>query len=113
LDRKIFGRDDRPLDLLSLRQSIASREIILPAALTKIGRFALAHPDTVAFASGRELAEITGTSPSSVSRFSTALGFHGHADLRRFFQNHVRQQAERWPVHRSASEAYVVAELGT
>ncbi|HTF69654.1 MAG TPA: hypothetical protein VK638_43945 [Edaphobacter sp.] len=102
MDRRILNRNDRPHDLNSLKHSIASREIVLSDALMKIGRFVLTHPDTVAFASGRELAGIVGASPSSVSRLANALGFQGHADLRKFFQNHVREWAKRRPIDRNA-----------
>ena len=91
--RGTVSRRARPLDIRSLKQSIASREIVLPSSLVEIGRFALAHPDTIAFSSGRQLAEAVGASPTSVHRLACAFGFRGYSDLRTFCQEHLRQRA--------------------
>ncbi|MEU7908397.1 MurR/RpiR family transcriptional regulator [Actinoplanes sp. NPDC049118] len=54
----------------------------MPEALAKIAEAILGDPETAAHASIVDLAERSGTSTATVTRFSRALGFKGYANLR-------------------------------
>jgi len=54
----------------------------MPDALAKIAETILGDPETAAHASIVDLAEQSGTSTATVTRFSRALGFKGYANLR-------------------------------
>ena len=54
----------------------------MPEALAKIAETILEDPETAAHASIVDLAERSGTSTATVTRFSRALGFKGYANLR-------------------------------
>lgn len=54
----------------------------LPAALKRVGEQVLSAPAVVARATIVELAERSGTSAATVTRFCRALGLQGYADLR-------------------------------
>ncbi|MEU8157073.1 MurR/RpiR family transcriptional regulator [Micromonospora sp. NPDC048986] len=54
----------------------------MPEALAKIAEAILDDPETAAHASIVDLAERSGTSTATVTRFSRALGFKGYANLR-------------------------------
>jgi DNA-binding MurR/RpiR family transcriptional regulator len=54
----------------------------LPAALQKVADLVLVNPASAARATIVELAERSGTSPATVTRFCRALGFEGYAELR-------------------------------
>jgi DNA-binding MurR/RpiR family transcriptional regulator len=54
----------------------------MPEALARIAAVITGDPESVAHASIVDLAERTGTSTATVTRFSRALGFKGYANLR-------------------------------
>jgi DNA-binding MurR/RpiR family transcriptional regulator len=54
----------------------------MPGALARIAEVIAADPEAAAHASIVDLAERTGTSTATVTRFSRALGFKGYANLR-------------------------------
>jgi DNA-binding MurR/RpiR family transcriptional regulator len=54
----------------------------MPGALARIAETIVADPESAAHASIVDLAERTGTSTATVTRFSRALGFKGYANLR-------------------------------
>ncbi|MEV6305999.1 MurR/RpiR family transcriptional regulator [Actinoplanes sp. NPDC051861] len=54
----------------------------MPEALSRIAEAILADPETAAHASIVDLAERSGTSTATVTRFSRTLGFKGYASLR-------------------------------
>src|SRR6201989_1301111 len=54
----------------------------MPEALGRIAETILAAPETAAHASIVDLAEQSGTSTATVTRFSRTLGFKGYASLR-------------------------------
>ncbi len=54
-----------------------------------IGNYAFLHPYDVAFATAKTLAEVTGTSVTSVHRFSDLLGYASFSDFRAVFRKHV------------------------
>src|SRR5215218_3920446 len=75
LTREIAGGDS----VLARVRAIQSE---LPSALQRVAELVLTDPASAARATIVELAERSGTSPATVTRFCRALGFDGYADLR-------------------------------
>jgi DNA-binding MurR/RpiR family transcriptional regulator len=61
----------------------------------RIAQCLLERPDTAAFLSGNELAELARVSQPSVTRFAMALGFDGYPALRRALREQGRTGRER------------------
>lgn len=61
---------------------IAERRAGMPVALSRIADLVIAHPTTPAELTITELAERSGSSPASVTRFCRALGFGGYTQFR-------------------------------
>jgi DNA-binding MurR/RpiR family transcriptional regulator len=78
-----------PANLTALKQDIAARRVILPGQLEKIGRYALANPEEVAFGTSRQIAASVGASQSTVSRFVRALGFEEFSEFRDIFRSYL------------------------
>ena len=89
--------DSLPRDLPSLRALIVDRQERLPKRLLQAGRFALAHPQDMAFGTITELAQSASVQPSTLVRFAQALGYAGFSDLQAVFRSHAR---DRWPDYR-------------
>src|SRR3954463_9564479 len=69
----------------------------MPGALARIAETILADPETAAHASIVDLAELTGTSTATVTRFSRTLGFKGYANLRVAIATETgRAEQARW-----------------
>ena len=63
----------------------------LPAELRKVASYILENPNTISVESARGLARAAEVKPNTVVRFARELGFDGHDQLRRVFQDEVRQ----------------------
>jgi DNA-binding MurR/RpiR family transcriptional regulator len=69
----------------------------MPEALAKIAETILGDPETAAHASIVDLAERSGTSTATVTRFSRTLGFKGYANLRVAIATETgRAEQARW-----------------
>ena len=69
----------------------------MPEALARIAAVITGDPESVAHASIVDLAERTGTSTATVTRFSRALGFKGYANLRVAIATETgRAEQARW-----------------
>jgi DNA-binding MurR/RpiR family transcriptional regulator len=69
----------------------------MPEALARIAATIVADPDAAAHASIVDLAERTGTSAATVTRFSRGLGFKGYASLRVAIATETgRAEQARW-----------------
>lgn len=69
----------------------------MPEALAKIAETILSDPETAAHASIVDLAERSGTSTATVTRFSRTLGFKGYANLRVAIATETgRAEQARW-----------------
>ena len=69
----------------------------MPEALARIAALITGDPESVAHASIVDLAERTGTSTATVTRFSRALGFKGYANLRVAIATETgRAEQARW-----------------
>src|SRR5688572_3261894 len=69
----------------------------MPEALSKIAETILTDPESAAHASIVDLAERSGTSTATVTRFSRTLGFRGYANLRVAIATETGRAAQaRW-----------------
>ncbi|WP_442882034.1 MurR/RpiR family transcriptional regulator, partial [Devosia sp.] len=73
--------DAVPRDFPALRALIAARAPTLPRRLTQVASFALDNPDDIAFGTAASVAQRSGVQPSTLVRFSQALGYQGFSDL--------------------------------
>jgi DNA-binding MurR/RpiR family transcriptional regulator len=80
-----------PRDFEDLRAALIERRFKLPKRLEQVARFALAHPDEIAFGTVASIANKAGVQPSALVRFAQAVGYPGFSDLQRtVFQSHLR-----------------------
>jgi DNA-binding MurR/RpiR family transcriptional regulator len=81
-----------PRDFPALRALIAARAPNLPRRLTQVATYALDHPDEVAFGTAASVAQESGVQPSTLVRFSQALGYEGFSDLQDVFRARLRDK---------------------
>ncbi len=73
--------DTTPKDFAGLKAQIIARSKTLPKRLSQIAAFALEHPDDIAFGTVASIAEQAEVQPSSLIRFSQAMGYQGFSEL--------------------------------
>lgn len=92
-------REGPPANFADLRERLASGRVKLSKRLKQVASFALAQPDEIALGTVASIAEDAGVQPSTLVRFSQALGFGGFSDLQTVFRerlrNHVSNYDER------------------
>ncbi|MBN9311062.1 MurR/RpiR family transcriptional regulator [Devosia sp.] len=81
-----------PRDFPALRALIAARVPTLPRRLTQVATYALDHPDEIAFGTAASVAQDSGVQPSTLVRFSQALGYQGFTDLQDVFRARLRDR---------------------
>jgi len=81
-----------PRDFATLRALIAARAPSLPRRLTQVASFALDNPDDIAFGTAASVAQRSGVQPSTLVRFSQALGYQGFSDLQDVFRERLRDR---------------------
>ncbi|WP_423065950.1 MurR/RpiR family transcriptional regulator [Devosia sp. CN2-171] len=81
-----------PRDFAALRALIAARAPSLPRRLTQVATYALNHPDEIAFGTAASVAQHSGVQPSTLVRFSQALGYQGFSDLQDVFRARLRDR---------------------
>ncbi len=81
-----------PRDFAALRALIAARAPALPRRLTQVASYALDNPDEVAFGTAASIAARAGVQPSTLVRFSQALGYQGFSDLQEVFRSRLRER---------------------
>lgn len=81
-----------PRDFAALRSLIGSRAATLPRRLTQVATYALQHPDEIAFGTAASIAAHAGVQPSTLVRFSQALGYQGFSDLQDVFRSRLREK---------------------
>lgn len=84
--------DTVPRDFPALRALIAARAPTLPRRLTQVASFALDNPDDIAFGTAASVAQRSGVQPSTLVRFSQALGYQGFSDLQEVFRARLRDR---------------------
>lgn len=92
-----------PRDFDELRDALVRRRVKLPKRLAQVARFAVAHPEEVAFGTVASIAEKAEVQPSTLIRFAQALGFPGFSELQRtIFQGRIREQVSSYDDRLSA-----------
>lgn len=81
-----------PRDFQGLKARIAERATELPKRLTQIAAFALEHPDEIAFGTVSSIAEQAAVQPSTLVRFSQALGYQGFSEMQEVFRSRLRDR---------------------
>jgi len=81
-----------PRDFGALRTLIAARWQSLPRRLTQVATYALDNPDEIAFGTAAGIAAKAEVQPSTLVRFSQALGYQGFSDLQDVFRSRLRDK---------------------
>lgn len=81
-----------PRDYPALRERVIARWEDLPRRLTQVAEYALNNPDEVAFGTAASIAAKADVQPSTLVRFSQALGYQGFSDLQDVFRARLRDQ---------------------
>ncbi len=81
-----------PRDFPGLRAEIVSRRERLPKRLAQVATFAVGHPDEIAFGTAASIAAKAEVQPSTLVRFSQAMGYQGFSDLQAVFRQHFRER---------------------
>jgi DNA-binding MurR/RpiR family transcriptional regulator len=84
--------DLAPRDFTALRALIVARAATLPRRLTQVASYALENPDEIAFGTAAGVATRAGVQPSTLVRFSQALGYQGFSDLQEVFRSRLRER---------------------
>lgn len=84
--------ESAPREFAALRALIVSRADRLPRRLTQVASYALENPDDIAFGTAAGIATAAGVQPSTLVRFSQALGYQGFSDLQEVFRSRLRER---------------------
>ena len=84
--------DAPPRDFQGLKARIAERAAELPKRLAQIAAYALDHPDEIAFGTVSSIAEQAAVQPSTLVRFSQAMGYQGFSELQAVFRSRLRDR---------------------
>ena len=85
-------QDIAPRDFAALRALIGERATTLPRRLTQVATYALQNPDEITFGTAASIAAHAGVQPSTLVRFSQALGYQGFSDLQDVFRSRLRDK---------------------
>ena len=81
-----------PRDFDSLRAIVGRRLADLPKRLSQVGKYALDHPDEIAFGTAASIATAAHVQPSTLVRFAHQFGYEGFSDLQRVFRERLRER---------------------
>ena len=84
--------EEAPRDFAALRGLIMARSQTLPRRLIQVASYALDNPDEIAFGTAASIAATAGVQPSTLVRFSQALGYQGFSDLQDVFRSRLRER---------------------
>jgi DNA-binding MurR/RpiR family transcriptional regulator len=107
-----------PKDFATLKAQIIARGKTLPKRLSQIAAFALDNPDDIAFGTVASIAEQAQVQPSSLIRFSQAMGYQGFSELQEIFRARLRDRVPNYKERiaqlrehaKSASKARILFE---
>ena len=81
-----------PRDFDSLRSVVGRRLSDLPKRLSQVGKYALDHPDEIAFGTAASIAAAAHVQPSTLVRFAHQFGYEGFSDLQTVFRQRLRER---------------------
>ena len=84
--------DILPRDFQSLKARIIERGPSLPKRLTQVATYALEHPDEIAFGTVASIAVEADVQPSTLVRYSQAMGYQGFSELQEVFRSRLRDR---------------------
>jgi DNA-binding MurR/RpiR family transcriptional regulator len=84
--------DTAPRDFATLKALIMERAAELPRRLTQVATYAVENPDDMAFGTVASIAQSADVQPSTLVRFSQALGYQGFSDLQEVFRSRLRDR---------------------
>ncbi len=84
--------DLAPRDFAALKSLIIERAADMPKRLTQVATYAVENPDEVAFGTVASIALSADVQPSTLVRFSQALGYQGFSDLQDVFRSRLRDR---------------------
>lgn len=84
-----LSTDNQPTDFGTLKEAITERYDKLSKRLQQVAEYALAHPDDMALETIAVIASRAKVPPSSLIRFSKALGFDGFSRMQRLFRDRL------------------------
>ncbi len=84
--------DTAPRDFATLKALIVERAADLPKRLVQVATFAVNNPDDIAFGTVASIAIDANVQPSTLVRFSQALGYQGFSDLQDVFRSRLRER---------------------
>lgn len=79
-------------DFDSLRAVVGKRLNDLPKRLSQVGKYALEHPDEIAFGTAASIATAAHVQPSTLVRFAHQFGYEGFSDLQTVFRERLRER---------------------
>lgn len=85
-----------PESFAELRERLAGGSVKLSKRLKQVASFALAQPDEIALGTVTTIADKAGVQPSTLIRFSQALGFAGFSDLQMLFRERLRNHVSNY-----------------
>jgi DNA-binding MurR/RpiR family transcriptional regulator len=95
-----------PRNFKELRDRLVAERARLPKRLQQVADFAATNPDDVAFGTAASIAEQVGVQPSTLVRFSQAIGFKGFTELQDVFRERLRDRPSNYDARLNAiSEA--------
>jgi DNA-binding MurR/RpiR family transcriptional regulator len=87
-----MNTDIAPRDFATLKALIIERATELPKRLTQVATYAVENPDDMAFGTVASIAQSADVQPSTLVRFSQALGYQGFSDLQEVFRSRLRDR---------------------
>jgi DNA-binding MurR/RpiR family transcriptional regulator len=84
--------DSLPRDFQALKTRILERGASLPKRLSQVATFALDNPDEIAFGTVASIAASANVQPSTLVRFSQAMGYQGFSQLQEVFRSRLRER---------------------
>ncbi len=81
-----------PRDFRSLRDLMVNETVKLPKRLQQVAKFAMSNPDEIAFGTAASIAERAHVQPSTLVRFSQAIGYRGFSELQEVFRERLRDR---------------------
>ncbi|NTA18979.1 MurR/RpiR family transcriptional regulator [Agrobacterium tumefaciens] len=87
---------EEPTTLDELVDIVCASDQKLSSDQALVAKTIISTPEIMAFGTARSVADRCGTSPSTVMRLATSLGFASFRELRKLFRQHVRMTSSRY-----------------
>lgn len=102
-----------PRDFAGLSALVLARHANLPRRLAQVAKFALEHPDDIAFGTAASVAARAHVQPSTLVRLAQAIGYTGFSDLQSVFRARLRERTPSYAERLEAVRAHTGNGAGT